>query len=120
MSTFKEELQKSIDKGYSIRTKLIHCDPNEKATRIANTCFISASNYLNKVIETLPTLKVLPQSEIMKIQEQLWEELKGCNEMLSATAFNIRDIKEDSEYDNTPEKNILTKEEYEELKSLAK
>ena len=69
MSTFNDELHKISKRGYEIRKKLIHLDPKDKATRISNTCFISAGNSLNNIIQKLPTLKVLPETEIINYKE---------------------------------------------------
>ena len=115
MANFNDELKATVDKGYVIKKKLIHCNPEEKATRLANTCFISAGNQLTTIFQKLPLLKTIPSDEIPKLQAQLSEHLTECRALLDGAEHNYKDLKEDPEFNNVPEKNILTKEEHKEL-----
>lgn len=105
----KDEVDKTSKKGYELRKKLLKLNPEDKAVKIANTCFVSASNLLVTLLKKVELLKSITEEEQKTMLEGIWSNLDECNMRLKGVENRIKDMESDDKFNNIPAENMIDK-----------
>lgn len=105
----KDEVNEISKRGYQLRTKLLKLNPEDKAVKIANTCFVSASNLLVTLLKKVELLKSITEEEKETMVKGIWSNLDECNMRLKGVENRIKEMEPSDEFNNVPSENMVDK-----------
>jgi len=105
----KDEVDEISKRGYQLRTKLLKLNPEDKAVKIANTCFVSATNLLVTLLKKVELLKSITEDEQKTMLSGIWSNLDECNMRLKGVENRIKDMEPDDKFNNIPAENMIEK-----------
>ena len=105
----KDEVDETSKSGYQLRAKLLKLNPEDKAVKIANTCFVSASNLLVTLLKKVELLKSITEEEQKTMLDSIWSNLDECNARLKGVENRIKDMEPNDEFNNISSENMIDK-----------